>query len=532
MPELGYSFRPVALGREALVASAHPLATLAGLDVLRAGGRVADAAVAINAVLAVTQPNNCGLGGDFFCLYYEAATRRVHFLDGAGRSGSRATLEELGRRGMSTLPVLGPATVSVPGCVRAWGMLLDRFGTRPLGALLEPARHWAEQGFPVTSTVSQSIAEVVSANPDPEWRRVFLPGGRPPAPGEVFRQPDLARTLRALGEQGPDLFYTGPVARAIAARLEVDGFLTAEDLAEHHGAWGEPIATGYRGHTIYQTPPPTQGLAALLAFNLLEGVPLARYPLHSAAHLHCLIEMVKLAYADRDRWIADPDRARVPVEALLDKAYAARRRGEFDPRKARTYAGGQPEGDTTGFVVADGRGDVICVIQSLFNLFGSGVVVPGTGVCLHNRGRHFALDPAHPNALAPRKKPFHTLIASVVTREDRPVLGLATMGGNGQAMFHVQIVTTALDYGRDVQEAIERPRFLIGAFLPGEAADTIQVEGRVDARVLTALRRKGHAVKAGPPLIYKMGHAHAVAIRDGTLMGGADPRGDGVALGL
>ncbi|HXG04246.1 MAG TPA: gamma-glutamyltransferase [Candidatus Binatia bacterium] len=532
MPDLGYSFRPLALGREALVASAHPLATLAGLDVLRSGGRVADAAVAVNAVLAVTQPNNCGLGGDFFCLYYEAATRRVHFLDGAGRSGSRASLDELARRGLNGLPVLGPATVSVPGCVRAWGMLLERFGTRPLGALLEPARHWAEHGFPVTSTVSQSIAELAGVNPDPEWRRVFLSGGRPPALGEVLRQPDLARTLRELGEQGPDLFYTGWVARAIATRLEAEGFLTPDDLAEHRGRWGEPIATDYRGHTIYQTPPPTQGLAALLAYNLLEGLPLGRYPLHSAAHLHGLIETVKLAYADRDRWIADPDRARVPVEALLDKAYAARRRREFDPRKAGAYVGGQPEGDTTGFVVADGRGDVIAVIQSLFNLFGSGVVAPGTGVCLHNRGRHFALDPEHPNALGPRKKPFHTLVASIVTRGDRPVLGLATMGGNGQAMFHVQIVTTVLDYGRDVQEAIERPRFLIGAFLPGEAADTIHVESRVSPRVLAALRRKGHAVKAAPPLFYKMGHAHAVVLHDGTLMGGADPRGDGVALGL
>ncbi len=532
MPDLGYSFRPVALGREALVASAHPLATLAGLDVLRAGGRVADAAVAVNAVLAVTQPNNCGLGGDFFCLYYEAATRRVHFLDGAGRSGARASLAELERRRMSALPVLGPPTVSVPGCVNAWAMLLERFGTRPLGGLLEPARHWAEQGFPITSTVSQAIAELAPVNADAEWRKVFLPGGRVPAPGEVFRQPDLARTLRDLAAEGPDLFATGRVAQAIAARLEAEGFLTAEDLAAHRGAWGEPIATEYRGYTIHQTPPPTQGLAALLAFNLLEGFPPARDPLHSASHLHRLIEMVKLAYADRDRWIADPAHVAVPVAALLDKGYAARRRREFDPRKAGAYVGGQPDGDTTGFVVADGRGDVIAVIQSLFNAFGSGVVAPGTGVCLHNRGRHFALDPGHPNVLAPRKKPFHTLIASIVTLQDRPVLALATMGGNGQAMFHVQIVTTVLDYGRDVQEAIERPRFLIGAFLPGEPADTIHVEDRVGARVLAALRRKGHVVKAAPALFYKMGHAHAVAVQDGTLVGGADPRGDGIALGF
>jgi gamma-glutamyltranspeptidase/glutathione hydrolase len=531
LPELGYSRRPVALGRDGMVASAHPLATLAGVETLKAGGTVADAAVATNAVLAVTQPNNCGIGGDFFCLYYEAATRTVHFLNGAGRSGSRATLDELRRRGMSELPVHGPATVSVPGCVRAWAMLLERFGTRPLGALLEPAIHYAERGFPITSIVSQSIAELAPINRDPEWHRVFRPGGREPRMGELFVQADLARTLRGLAEEGPDLFYRGRVARAIAARMETDGFLTLDDLADHTGEWGAPVATTYRGRTVYETPPPTQGLAALLTLNLLEGFPLAQRGIHSEAHLHLMIEMVKLAYADRDRWIGDPEQARVPVESLLDKQYAAVRRKSFDPGKAGAYQWGEPDGDTTGFVVADGRGDVIAVIQSLFNAYGSGVVVPGIGVVLQNRGRHFSTDPAHPSALAPRKRPFHTLIAAVVTEDERPLMGLATMGGNGQAMFHAQVLTNVLDYGMDIQEAIERPRFLIGAFLPGETADTIHVERRVPARVIAGLRRKGHRIKAAPELFYKVGHAHGIVVRDGTLMGGADPRGDGVALG-
>ncbi len=532
MPEIGYSHRPVALGRDGMVAAAHPLATLAGVEVLKAGGNAADAAVATNAVLAVTQPNSCGLGGDIFCLYWEAATRTVHFLNGAGRSGSRATLDELGRRGVDRLPVLGPLTVSVPGCVRGWAMLLERFGTRPLAALLGPAIHYAERGFPLSSIVSQAIAELAPANPDPEWRRVFLPAGRPPVFGEPFEQPDFARTLRDLAQEGPDLFYTGRVARAIAGRLEAEGFLTPEDLAGHRGEWGEPIATTYRGYTIHQTPPPTQGLAALLAFNLLEGFPLARRRLHSVEHLHLLIEMVKLAHADRDRWIGDPDQARVPAAALLDKAYAARRRREFDPRKASVVAAGEPGGDTTGFVVVDGQGNMASVIQSVFNAFGSGVVAPGTGLALQNRGRHFTLDPAHPSVLAPRKRPFHTLTASIVTRDERPVLGFATMGGNGQAMFHVQVLTNVLDYGLDIQEAIERPRFIIGAFLPGEPADAIHVERRVPPLTLAGLARKGHRVQAAPALFYKNGHAHGIAVRDGTLMGGADPRGDGAALGF
>jgi gamma-glutamyltranspeptidase/glutathione hydrolase len=274
-------------------------------------------------------------------------------------------------------------------------------------------------------------------------------------------------------------------------------------------------------------------VTALLALNMLEGAPLAKLPLHSVEHLHLMLEVVKLAYADRDRWIGDPAQARVPLAGLLDKAYAAERRRQVDPRKAQAYVPGQPEGDTTGFVVADGHGNVLSVIQSLFNAFGSGVVPPGTGLCLQNRGRHFTMDPAHPSGLAPRKRPFHTLMASITTREDRPVMGFATMGGNGQAMFHVQVLTNVFDYGLDVQEAIERPRFLVGAFLPDDPADTIYLENRLPPRVFAALRRRGHPIKPAPELFYRVGHAHGITVReDGVLSGGADPRGDGMALGF
>ncbi|MBI4639029.1 MAG: gamma-glutamyltransferase [Candidatus Rokubacteria bacterium] len=532
MPQIGYAHRPVALGRQGMVASAHPLATLAGVEILKTGGGAADAAVAVNAVLAVTQPYCCGVGGDFFCLYYEAAARRVHFLNGAGRSGGRASLDELGRRGWERLPVIGPATVSVPGCVRAWAMLLDRFGTRPLPELLVPAIHYAERGFPSTLLVSQATREMASVIQDREWHRVFAPEGRAAELGELLVQPDLARTLRELAAEGPDLFYGGRIGCAIAARLAEDGFLTGEDLRDHTGEWGEPISTGYRDATVHEPPPPTQGLAALLALNLLEGFPLARHRVHSVEHLHLLIEIVKLAYADRDRWIADPLQARVPVPALLSKEYAARRRKAFDARKAQAHPWGDPEGDTTGFVIADAAGNIISVIQSLFNPFGSGVVPPSTGIVLQNRGRHFSLDPAHPNCLAPRKRPFHTLIASIVTRDGAPVLGFATMGGNGQAMFHVQVLTNVLDYGMDMQEAIERPRFLIGAFLPDEPADTVRIEGRVDRPVVAGLARRGHAIRTESDFYHKVGHAHGIAVRGGTLMGGADPRGDGLALGI
>jgi gamma-glutamyltranspeptidase / glutathione hydrolase len=318
MPQIGYAHRQAPMGRNGMVASCHPLASLAGIEVLRSGGNVADAAVATNAVLGVTQPNYCGVGGDLFCLYYDALTREVHFLNGAGRSGSRATLDELGRRGHDRVPTYGPASVSVPGATRAWRMLLDEFGTRQLAQLLEPAVYYARYGFPLSDIVCQAIRERAPGNPDPEWHRVFVPNGQFPTAGQSFRQPDLARVLSELGDD-PELFYRGSVARAIADRLAVEGFVTASDLAEHSGEWGEPISTTYRGYTIYETPPPTQGLAALLSFNLLEGFDVAGYDYQSVEHLHLLLEITKMAYTDRDRWVADPDGTRLPVGQLLDK---------------------------------------------------------------------------------------------------------------------------------------------------------------------------------------------------------------------
>ncbi|MFQ5828170.1 MAG: gamma-glutamyltransferase [Candidatus Methylomirabilia bacterium] len=532
MPQIGYAHRPVALGREGMVASAHPLATLTGIEVLKSGGNAADAAVAVNAVLGVTQPHMCGVGGDLFALFYEAASGRVHCLNGSGRSGSRASLDELSRRGLSRVPTAGPGSVSVPGCVLAWAMLLERFGSRRLGDLLGPAIHYAEAGFPTTGLLSQTIGERLRQIEDAEWRRIFAPGGRLPQMGELVCQPDLARTLRELANEGPDLFYRGRIAEAIARRLEAEGFVTAQDMAAHTGEWGEPIHTSYRDYTVYQTPLPTQGLAALLGLNLLEGFSLGKMAYHSTDHLHLLVEMVKLAYADRNRWIADPAHARLPVDGVLSKSYAARRRKSFDRKKAQSYGAGDPTGDTTGFVIADRQGNMVSVIQSLFSPFGSGVVAEGTGVVLHSRGSYFSTDPSHPNCFGPSKRPFHTLIAAIVTRDDRPVIGFATMGAEGQAMFHMQVLTNILDFGMDIQEAIERPRFLAGRFKPEEPdGDTLWVEGRFPRRTVAGLGRRGHRVQVVSDFFSRMGHAHGIVVRDGTLMGGADPRGDGAALG-
>ena len=531
MAEIGYAHRQAPMGRGGMVASCHPLASLAGVEVLKSGGTVADAAVAINAVLSVTQPNYCGVGGDFFCLYYEAASKRVHFLNGAGRSGARARLEELGMRGLSRVPLTGPGSVSVPGATRAWRMLLERFGSRPLATLLEPAIHYAKDGFPISDIVCQAIRARAETNDDREWHRVFVPGGRFPEPGDCFRQADLGRTLADLGAD-PDVFYTGWVSRAITLRLGTDGFVTAGDLQEHSGEWGEPISTDYRGWTVYEPPPPTQGVAALLAFNLLEGFDLVAHPVHSVEHLHLLIEIAKMAYADRDRWVADPKHAEVPVARLLDKTYAARRRSGFDPEKAQAYKWGDLDGDTTGFVAADGRGNVLSVVQSLYKSFGSGVMPMETGVVLQNRGAYFSTDPRHPNCFGPRKRPFHTLLACIITRDGAPVAGYATMGGDGQAMFHVQALTNLLDYKMEIQEAIERPRFVAGPIDPGDAADQVRIESRVPEAVREGLAARGHRVVAVSDWFLRMGQAQGITLKDGTLRGGADPRGDGAAVGF
>ena len=560
LPTIGYARRPVAYGHHGLVAAAHPAATLTGIDVLRGGGNAVDAALAVNAVLAVVQPHMCGLGGDLFALCYDARAGEVVFLNGAGRSGSRATVEAIRGRGLAAIPLVGPLAVSVPGCVDAWATLAARYGTRPLGDLLKPAVALAADGFPVSDLLAQSIRERSALIESPEWHRIYAPEGAPPRAGDRLRQSDLARSLAFVAEGGPDVFYRGELgARLVRHVAAGGGFLTEADLATHATRWQPPVGTTYRGVTVWETPPPTQGLTVLQALNLLEGFDLRALGPHSAAHLHHLVEAIKVAYADRERYIGDPDHVAVPVAALLDKTYATRRRALIQPRRAAAgYPCGDPAGDTTGFVVADAAGSVIAVIQSLYAAFGSGEVPPGTGIALHCRGAAFSLDPASPSVLAPRKQPFHTLIAALVTRDGAPVAALATMGGHGQPQTHVQVLTNLLDFGMDPQEAIERPRFIQGRMRPTDPDDRLRIEGRVPARVLTTLRRRGHPMDVVPDWAVTMGHAHALTVRaeppgrrparggpsphgtrtpteeDGQsrlYAGGADPRGDGIALG-
>lgn len=537
MPLVGYSHRPVAYGVHGVVAAAHPQAVLTGVEVLRGGGNVIDAAIAVNAVLAVVQPHMCGPGGDFFCLYYHAPSGDVAFLNGAGRSGSRASVDAIRGRGLAAIPLIGPVAVSVPGCVDAWGTLAARYGTHALGDLLKPAITLAAEGFPCTDLLAQTIHERREVIEDPEWHRVYASDGRGPRAGDRLRQPDLARSLTLIAEEGADVLYRGELAARLVRHLEAGGgLLTADDLARHAARWQSPIATSYRGATVYQTPPPTQGLALLQALNLVEGFDLAALGHLSADRVHLLVEALKLAYADRDRYIGDPDHVAVPVAALLDKTYAARRRTLIQRRRAtRAVSCGDPVGDTTGFVLAAADGSAIAAIQSLYSAFGSGVVPPGTGISLHCRGAGFSLDPASPSVLAPGKQPFHTLIATLVLQAGTPAAALATMGGHGQPQTHLQVLTNLLDFGMDPQEAIERPRAVHGRVRPTDPDDRLRVERRLPPRVVKTLQRRGHPVDLVPDWSPTMGQAHALTVRSEAggrvLAGGADPRGDGLALG-
>jgi gamma-glutamyltranspeptidase len=538
VPSLGFAHRPTALGHHGLVASAHPRATLAGLDVLRRGGRAADAAIAVNAVLAVVQPQMCGLGGDLFVLYHDPRSGQVACLDSAGRAGSRASAARLRDQGHPGVPLVGPAGVTVPGCVAGWQALAERFGSRPLGELLGPAIELAAEGFPVSDLVAQTIVERAEVLAHPEWRRIFFPGGRPLRAGDRLRQPDLAGSLQAIARDGPGAFYEGAIGERIVRHLEsLGGDLEARDLAAHRPRWPAPLRAAYRGAVVYQTPPPTQGLTVLQALGLLQATDLPALGLASAERIHALVEALRVAYLDRDRLLADPDHLPEAPAALLEPGYLAARRALCRPPGALTTAGaaGPGEtvaGDTTGFVVASPDGGVMAVIQSLYSAFGSGVVAPGTGIVLQNRGCGFSLDPGSPNVLAPGKQPFHTLIAALVTRDGAPAAAL------GQPQTHVQVLTHLLDFGLDPQEAIERPRFVLGRVRPTDRPDRLRVERRVGPAVVSRLRAWGHPVELTPPLSTAMGQAHALAITAGrgpgepwVVAGGADPRGDGVALG-
>jgi gamma-glutamyltranspeptidase/glutathione hydrolase len=525
------SRRSVVMGRRGMVGASQPLAAQAGLRILLAGGNAADAAVAVAAALNVVEPMSTGIGGDAFALIYDASTRRVSALNGSGRAPQALSLQVFADRGLEQVPPSGMLPVTVPGTVDAWAALLERHGTMSLRQVLAPAIEYAEHGFPVSEIIAASWwhAEArLQAHPDSA--RTYLVGGRrAPRPGEIFRQPNLAATLRQIAEGGRDAFYQGPIAEAIVrASDQYGGILSRDDFSSHLSTWDTPISAEYRGHTVYECPPNGQGLTALLGLNILSGFDIAALEPGSVAALHTEIEAMRLAFADARTYIADPSQADVPIDALLSEQHAAARRALIRPDQAMraVAAAALPAGhDTVYLTVVDEAGNAVSLINSLYSSFGSGVVAGDTGIALQNRGACFVLDPAHRNCLAPGKRPYHTIIPCMVLRGDQLWSSFGVMGGFMQPQGHVQMLVNMLDFGMNPQEALDAPRFEL--LDPYSGSPALALEH--DSATIAGLAQLGHQAEPGQGFGFGGGQA-IVVDESGVRHGGSDKRKDGCVV--
>jgi gamma-glutamyltranspeptidase/glutathione hydrolase len=541
-PRAGRSGRSVVMAPHGMVATSHPLATQVGLDVLKQGGNAVDAAIAANAALGLMEPMSCGVGGDLYALVWDAKTKKLYALNASGRSPYAATRDTFAKKGLKEIPETGPLSWSVPGCVDGWDALRRRFGTLVFDRLLEPSIRYAEDGFPVTEVIAgywRTAEKKLAARPDAA--RTYLIDGRAPRPGEVFKNPHLAKTYHAIAKGGRDAFYKGPIARDLVAFSEKNGGLfSARDFEDDEPTWVDPVSTTYRGYEVWEIPPPGQGIAVLQMLNVLEGYDLKKMGPESADYWHLLVEAKKLAYADRARYYADPQFARVPTAELIAKPYAGDRRKLIAPDKALTdVPAGDPKlghGDTVYLCAIDKDRNCVSLIQSNYMGFGSGLVPSELGFALQNRGTLFALDKDHPNALEPHKRPFHTIIPSFVTRDGKPWLVFGVMGGDMQPQGQVEALTNLIDFGMNVQEAGEAPRVEhTGSATPtgrpgAKGGGTVHAEDGIPEAVVAELKRRGHQVMRTK----RNGGGYQGILIDpktGVLHGGTESRKDGCAAG-
>jgi gamma-glutamyltranspeptidase/glutathione hydrolase len=519
-----------------IVAASQPLAARAGVQVLERGGNAVDAAIAANAVMGLVEPHMNGIGGDLFAIISVAGSGTLHGLNSSGWSPEELTPRLLKARGFSEMPASGIHSVTVPGAVAGWDALHARFGTLPFRDLLAPAIFYADHGFPLSDVIAAGWAEHADdLTGEPDAIRTYLPGGRAPKAGEVFRNPDLAHSLKAIAEQGRAAFYDGEIADAILAlNRRTGGMMKADDLREFEPDWVEPISTSYRGWTVYELPPNTQGIAALMMLDLMEQFPLGEYGFPSVSALHVMIEAKKLAYADMLRYVADPRFATTNVRALLNKARAQERARLIAPAQAASHV--EPSvldgltntggGDTIYLSAVDKNGNIVSLIQSIFAGFGSGLVPSRTGFALHNRGALFTLDEAHPNVLAPRKRPLHTIIPAFMEKDDIRI-GFGIMGGFNQAQAHAQFVANIVDHGMDIQQALEAGRFTKPTF----SGCDVFVEALVPEAVRRGLASLGHDVTVVPARTGTFGYGQAVmSDGSGVHYGASEPRHDGAAI--
>jgi gamma-glutamyltranspeptidase/glutathione hydrolase len=536
------SGRSVVMAPHGMVATSHPLAAQVGLDVLRKGGNAVDAAIAVNAALGLMEPMSCGVGGDLFAIVWDSKTKKLYGLNASGRSPYKATRAFFAARKLKEIPETGPLAWSVPGCVDGWEQLHKRFGSKSLADLLAPSIAYAEDGFPVTQVIARFWAAAAPAlRQHPDAARTYLPGGRAPHAGEVFKNPDLARTYREIAAGGRDAFYKGRIAEDIVAfSNRVHGLFSLKDFAAHTSTWVEPVSTTYRGYQVWELPPNGQGIAVLQILNLLEGYDLKTMGPTSADYWHLLIEATKLAYADRARYYADPDFGPLPTAELISKPYAARRRKLIDLHHAMpTAPAGDPKlakADTVYLTVVDRDRNCVSLIQSNYFGFGSRLVPGKLGFALQNRGTLFALAENHRNRLEPHRRPFHTIIPALVTRDAQPWFVFGVMGGDMQPQGQVQVLVNLIDFGMNVQEAGEAPRVQYFGFATptGRKAEphggVTHAEIGLPRAVMEELRLRGHNVIG---VVQSAGGYQGILIDPATNMlhGASEYRTDGAAVG-
>ncbi|MGN0915088.1 MAG: gamma-glutamyltransferase [Succinivibrio sp.] len=537
------------LATNGMVTSPNYLATQAGLDVLRRGGTAVDAAIATAATLTVVYPQMCTMGGDNFWLIFNAKTGELKALNASGRAGEKATIEFYTSKGFKKIPSRGYyAANTVPGVVSGWDeaykMSVKELGSKYKWAdILKTPIEYAQNGMPVTTSlnfwskvnVDPTDTEFRDLQRFPEFARVFLKDGdKPYEVGEILKQPDLANTLKLLAKKGAKEFYEGSIAKKIVADLEAhDGMLSLDDFKNHHADWVEPIHVNYRDTVAYNFPPNTQGMASLEILNVLNNIDVKSLGEGTADYYHAIIEATKQSFADRDKYLTDPEFSPIPLEYLLSEQHGKDQAAQIDMKQAATKVEPlDPKGDTIWLGVVDKYGNAVSLIQSVYHDFGSGIVPEGTGVILQNRGSFFSLDKDHVNALMPHKRTFHTLNPAMLLKNGKPLLVYGTMGGEGQPQTQAAIATRVIDFGMTPQQAINAPRWLYGRTW-GKASNDLKIEGRVPDVVLEELAKRGHPVKKVDDYTDTMGHAGAILINQetGVLQGGTDPRGDGLAAG-
>ncbi len=460
-----FASRSEVIAQHGMAATSQPLATQIALDILKSGGNAIDAAIAANAALGLMEPTGNGIGGDLFAMVWDANTQKLYGLNASGRSPYSLTLDHFKKEGHKRVPSYGPLPVTVPGCVDGWFELHKKFGKLPMKAILAPTIKYAREGFPVSELIAYYWQRSVPILEKwPGFKETFMPNGRAPQKGEIFKNPNLANTLEKLASGGRDVFYKGEIARTIDAFMKrVGGFLSYQDLADHTSEWVEPVSTNYRGYDVWELPPNGQGIAALQMLNILEGYDIKSLGFGSAEYIHLFVEAKKLAFEDRAKFYADPAFTEIPVKQLISKEYAAERRKLINPnRAARRYDAGNPAqaGDTIYLCTADSEGNMVSLIQSNYRGMGSGLSPDGLGFILHDRGELFDLEEGKPNTYAPHKRPFHTIIPAFITQDGKPFMSFGVMGGATQPQGHVQIVVNIVDFGMNIQEAGDAPRIL------------------------------------------------------------------------